>query len=293
MKSIKNIPGIPLVLSVLFALLITSGCERDITVDLPTPEKELVVEGYINPGGPAYVFISRTAEFFAPVDSASLAGYAEKNALVVVSDGIISDTLIAPLPDIGYLYISTQLTGEVGKTYSLYIRTADGKEATSTSTIKAPVVLDSVWFKVQADLDSLGWMWARLSDPGTPGNAYRWFAKRTNKDDDFISPSGSVFEDKFFNGLSFDLVYNRGELPNSTAEEDENEEDGYYKKGDTIVVKFASITKESFDFWRAAETQSSSNGNPFGSAAPLNSNVQGAIGIWEGFSYTLDTVIAQ
>ncbi|MBK9423373.1 MAG: DUF4249 family protein [Bacteroidetes bacterium] len=93
--------------------------------------------------------------------------------------------------------------------------------------------------------------------------------------------------------MSFDLVYNRGELPNSTAEEDENEEDGYYKKGDTIVVKFASITKESFDFWRAAETQSSSNGNPFGSAAPLNSNVQGAIGIWEGFSYTLDTVIAQ
>lgn len=293
MKSLKNIPGIPLVLSVLVALLITSGCERDITVDLPTPEQELVVEGYINPGGPAYVFISRTAEFFAPVDSASLAGYAEKNALVVVSDGIISDTLIAPLPDLGYLYVSTQLTGEVGKTYSLYIRTTDGKEATSTSTILPPVALDSVWFKVQGDLDSLGWMWARLSDPGTPGNAYRWFAKRTNKDDDFITPSGSVFEDKFFNGLSFDLVYNRGELPNSTAEEDENEEDGYYKKGDTVVVKFASITKESFDFWRAAETQSSSNGNPFGSAAPLKSNVEGAIGIWEGFSYTLDTVIAQ
>lgn len=293
MKSLKNIPGIPLVLSVLFVLVLASGCERDITVDLPNPEQELVVEGYINPGGPAYVFISRTAEFFAPVDSASLAGYAEKNALVVVSDGIISDTLIAPLPDLGYLYVSTLLTGEVGKTYSLYIRTSDGKEATSTSTIMPPVALDSVWFKVQGDLDSLGWMWARLSDPGTPGNAYRWFAKRTNKDDDFITPSGSVFEDKFFNGLSFDLVYNRGELPNSTAEEDENEEDGYYKKGDTVVVKFASITKESFDFWRAAETQSSSNGNPFGSAAPLKSNVQGAIGIWEGFSYTLDTVIAQ
>lgn len=46
-------------------------------------------------------------------------------------------------------------------------------------------------------------------------------------------------------------------------------EAGYFKIGDTIVVKYATITKESFDFWRSAETQASSNGNPFGSPAPL------------------------
>jgi hypothetical protein len=90
-------------------------------------------------------------------------------------------------------------------------------------------------------------------------------------------------------------VYNRGEPPNSTAPEDDSEspEDGFYKIGDTIVVKWASITKESFDFWRSAETQSSSNGNPFGSPAPLKGNIEGGIGIWEGFSFSTDTTIAQ
>ncbi len=153
--------------------------------------------------------------------------------------------------------------------------------------------LDSVWFQVQPGLDTLGWAWATLNDPPVAGNSYRWFAKRLGKDDDFIAPLGSVIEDKFFNGLYFDFAYNRGQVPNSTAEDDENEEAGYFKVGDSIVVKFASITEQSFDFWRAAETQASSNGNPFGSPAPLKSNIEGALGIWEGFSFTLDTIVAQ
>jgi len=269
------------------------ACEKDITVDLAQPEIKLVVEGYINPGGPAYVFISRTNAFFAPVDSISLLNSTEKNALVIVSDGIISDTLVAPVPGIGYFYISPNMLGEVGKTYTLRIHTQDGKTATSVTSIPVPVALDSIWFKPRSEGDTLGYTWAKITDPPASGNNFRWFAKRLGKDDDYIAPSGSAFNDKFFNGLTFEFAYNRGSVPNSTAEDDNNEEEGAFKIGDTIVVKFASITKDSYDFWRAAETQSSSNGNPFGSPATLKSNIKGGIGIWEGFSYTLDTTVAQ
>lgn len=280
----------------LFAISAVScfiSCEEDITVDLPVPEEQLVVEGYITPGSPAFVFISKTAAFFAPVDSATLVSYTIKDAIVTISDGFTTDTLLAPAPDLGYLYVSPNMLGEIGKTYFLNIELPDGRVANSVTTIFNPVPLDSVWFEVQPGLDSLGWTWATLSDPPTPGNCYRWFAKRLGKDDDFVAPTGSVLEDKFFNGLTFDFIYNRGTAPNSTAEDDENEEAGYFKVGDTIVIKFAAITEDSFDFWRAAETQASSNGNPFGSPAPLKSNVNGAVGIWEGFSYSLDTIVAQ
>ncbi len=285
--------------NVFFVLLLAglmtglSSCEKDITVDLPDPEIQLVIEGYINPGGPAYVFISNTAAFFDPVDSQSLLAATEKNALVTVSDGVITDTLIPPVPGIGYFYISPFITGEVGKTYTLSVRTQSGKTATAITSISPPVTLDSIWFERQSVDDTLGWTWARLTDSPLPGNSYRWFAKRLGKDDDFIAPIGSVLEDKFFNGLSFVFAYNRGMKANSTADDDNNEEEGFFKVGDTIVVKFASITKESFEFWRAAETQASSNGNPFGSPAPIKSNITGGIGIWEGFSYTLDTTVAQ
>ena len=279
-----------LMIAIVFGI---SGCEKDITVDLDQPEIKLVIEGYINPGGPAYVFISRTDAFFAPVDSVSLLNATEKNATVIVSDGIITDTLIDPVPGIGYFYISSNIIGEVGKTYTLRVLTQDGLTATAITTIPTPVALDSIWFKPRSEGDTLGFTWAKITDPPVVGNNFRWFAKRLGKDDDFIAPFGSVFNDKFFNGLSFEFAYNRGAAPNSTAEDDNNEEEGTFKIGDTIVVKFASITKDSYDFWRAAETQASSNGNPFGSPAPLKSNIKGAIGIWEGLSFTLDTTVAQ
>lgn len=280
---------------ILVPVLIFSSCEKDITVDLPEPEEKVVVEGYITPGQNAYVFVSRTTAFFAPTDSNALLASAEKNALITITDGFSIDTMVALSQSIGYVYVAPNMTGVIGRTYLLRVETTDGHILTSVTSIPQPVPLDSIWFELQGQSDSLGWIKARLNDPPLIKNNYRWFAKRLGKDDDFITPSGSVFEDRFFDGLSFDFVYNRGEPPYSTAEEDDpdNPEDGFYKIGDTLVVKFASITPESYEFWRAAETQAVSNGNPFGSPAPLKSNIVGGIGIWEGFSFTLDTTIAQ
>jgi hypothetical protein len=281
------------VVFLLVVLVFLSSCEKDITLDLPDAEQKLIVEGYITPGAPAYVFLSKSAGVYDPLDTSSLINYSIINAVVTISDGFITDTLVQVDPSIGYLYISPGIIGQVGRTYTLNVKTTEGFTASSITHIDPPVSLDSVWFQAIPELDSLGWVWGRLTDPDTLGNRYRVFAKRLGKDDDFIAPLGSVSDDNFYNGLSFDFAYQRGEVPNSDAPDDENEEEGYFKRGDTIVVKFACITKESYDFWRAAEAQTSNNGNPFGSITPLVSNVNGAIGIWEGYSFTLDTLIAQ
>ncbi len=288
LKSIKYIVMSTLLSTIIFF----ASCEKDITVDIPESDPKIAIEGYISPGQPAYVFLSRTTSFFAPTDSLSLIASAIKGATVTISDGIITDTLVEVLPSIGYLYVSTQVLGQVGSSYVLNISTQEGEFASAITTIRPPVALDSVWFYAQPELDSLGWAWGRLSDPAAPGDHYRWFAKRLGKDDDFIAPLGSVSEDKFFNGLTFDFAYNRGQKPNSNEEDDNNEESGWFKQGDTIVVKFTSITRESFLFWRSAESQTASNGNPFGTPAPLKSNITGGIGIWEGFSFTIDTIYA-
>lgn len=281
------------VIFLFFSVLFFASCEKDITLDIPGAEQKLVVEGYITPGFPAYVFLSKTAGVYDPLDTNSLINYSVIGAIVTISDGFTTDTLVQVDPSIGYLYISPAMVGVVGRSYTLNVVTPEGFTASSVTHINPPVSLDSAWFQVIPELDSLGWIWGRLSDPDTMGNRYRVFAKRLGKDDDFIAPFGSVTDDKFYNGLTFDFAFQRGSVPNSDAEDDNNEEAGYFKLGDTIVVKSACITKESYDFWRAAETQASNNGNPFGSITPLVSNVNGALGIWEGFSFTLDTVVAQ
>lgn len=292
----KYINSTFLIVSTFLVAFLFNSCEKDITVDLPQPEEKLVIEGYIEPGSPPYVLISKTAPYFAPFDPNSLLQYTIKNAKVTVRcvEDNITDTLIQLLGDTGYFYVSFNMLGQVGKTYELNVVTEDGKTASAVTHIGQPIPLDSTWFKIQEGKDSLGFAWAKLTDPDTVGNCYRWFAKRIGKDSSFIAPIGSVFEDKFINGKSFDFAYNRGSVPNSTASDDTSEvESGFFKKGDVIVVKFCTINNASFKFWRSAETQSSNIGNPFANTTPLVSNINGAIGIWEGYSPSFDTIVAQ
>ncbi len=273
-------------------LLLVTACEKDITVDLPPAERKIVVEGYIEVGQNPYVLLSVTQDYFAPFDSLSLLASGVRGALVVIDDGTTSDTLTEVSQQFGYLYVSGNLVGEVGKTYSLYIRTQEGLELTSETHCFPPIPLDSAWFKVQPDEDSLGFAWAHMTDPDTLGNVYRWFARRIGKDDVFIAPLGSVFDDKFINGESFDFAYNRGQLPNSTSDDDLNEEEGFFKVGDTIVVKFCTAGRATFDFWRAAESQISNNGNPFAGLNFIESNIEGGIGIFEAYTPSYDTIVA-
>ena len=288
-------------LAFLAAATVFSGCEKTVTVELPNVDDKIVVEGYIETGQPPYVILSRSLDFFGTVNLNSIVQNTIQGATVTVSDGFITDTL-QQIPGFG-VYVSQQLTGTPGRTYYLTVR-ADGEILTAKTLLPNPVELDSVWWKVDGQRDSLGFAWAHLSDPDTLGNYYRWFARRINrytygelagqqKDSIFIAPLGSVFEDKFINGRSFDFNAARGRLRNSDKEDDLNEESFFFKRGDTIVVKFTSIDRAHFEFWRSEETQVSNNGNPFGSITPITSNINGGLGIWGAYSTTFDTIYAQ
>ncbi len=272
------------------------ACEKNITVSLPDSQPQIVVEGYIEDGQFPWVVVTKSDGFFNPIDSSSLQKLVISNALVTVSDGLQTDTLPLIIDPFRFPYLyykALHLKGEIGKTYALRVVIPDGQVLTATTSIAPPIPLDSTWFKVQEGMDSLGFVWGHLTDPDTVNNCYRWLAKRATEDDDYIAPGGSVFEDRFINGKSFDFGYARGHIPNSEKDEDLNEEAGYYKVGDTIYVKFCTIDYANFYFWRTAETQSSTNGNPFASPSALKGNIKGGLGIWGGYAVTFDTIYAK
>jgi hypothetical protein len=287
----------------LFLLGLVS-CEKNISITLPVVSPQVVVEGHIETGQGAYVVLTRSSAYFAPLDTAAILNSIVRYATVIVSDGIHTDTLpmitdILPLSN-QYLYTTylpwyykkanPTVIGRVGGSYNLTI-IADGKKLTSTTTIPVPVKLDSAWFKYQPPSDSLGFIWAHLTDPAADANYYRWYAKRLHKDKKYLAPFGSAFNDKFINGKSFDFAYNRGIEPGSRALDDNNGEAGYFKKGDTVVVKFCSVDYNTYTFYYSYETEGANAGNPFGAPSNIKTNIQGGLGVWGGFSTTFDTVI--
>ena len=304
------------------------GCEKEITVELPDTPEQLVVEGVVEPGLPPYVILTRTQGYFDPFDQNSIANSFVRGALVTVDDGdgpiALTELCSTAIPDslralfseltgidpalvsnVDICVYSTQdqsVWGEVGRTYRLRVE-AEGKILTSETTIPNPVPLDSVWFELalqRPDDDSLGYAWGTLTDPDTMGNHYRWMARRISRDEEgnvedptFISPLGNTFQDKYVNGLTFDFSFIRGRQFYSEQEEDNNEEAGFFKVGDTIAVKFLSIGFDEHEFYTSYDENVGSSGDLFSTPVNAKSNIVGGLGIWAGWGVYADTIICQ
>jgi len=305
------------------------GCEKEITIDIPPADPKLVIEGIIEADGinqtPPVVMLTKSTGYFEPTSLSALESLFIHDAVVSIRvDNVdypleelclnnldtsfldIAASFLGVSPDqlngfnyciytvpLGNLITNNYLYGEVGKTYALTV-VHEGTTYTSTTQIPQLVELDSVWFKTQ-DSDSLGFAWARLTDPSQLGNAYRWRARRINqnqdgepKDPTFVPPSGSSFEDKFFNGASFEFAYDRGLVDN----DDPGDAPRYFNKEDTVAIKFCTIDMDVYQFLRIYEVEANSNGSPFSSPTTIPTNITGGgLGLWAGYGATYDTII--
>lgn len=275
----------------LFTFLLS--CTEDVNLSVIGVDKKVVIEGSIENGKAAQVAITRSSPVSQTIDFNSIL---VTDAKVYVSNGLFTDTLILGVDSSAsfpFVYKGTTVIGAAGQTYYLTV-VADGKTFTSITTIPQPVALDSVWWKEQPPEDSLGYAWARISEPVGSGNAYKWFAKRPTKDRRFIAPYGSTFDDKFIDGKTFDFAYNRGTDPSDAeaAAEEDSEDDGYYRNTDTVYIKFCTIDNNTAKFYTTYEAALQSNGNPFSSPTTIISNINGgALGVWGGFGCTYDTIM--
>lgn len=269
--------------------LVFFSCRKDIKVKLPEYKQKVVIEASIETNGYASVFLSYSIPFFGDFDYSQPTDAFIKGAIVTVSDGTLTETL-TETPGIGYYYFGTTLKGQAGKTYYLEV-TVNGKTYTANTFIHPPVALDSLYFK--GEKDTLGYIWAHLTEPAGLGNNYRWFAKRLNRGDLFYAaPFNSVFDDKFIDGKAFEFAYDRGPQPNQVQEYKDDPEENYFKRGDTVVVKFCTIGRREYDFWYSYYLNKSSNGNPFSAPSNIVSMTEGddVLGGFFGYSPSFDTL---
>jgi len=290
-------------LSLIFIAALLS-CEKEITVDLPRPELKIVIEGAIEEGEYPWVFVSRNSAYFDVFefdisDQAILQKHLVLDATVIVSDGIITDTLellLNPFVFPFFQYKGNTIKGEVNKSYSLTV-IADGNVYTANTTIPQAVPIDSMKFKPETNQDTIGYVWIYLKDPDTVGNYYRVFTQIIGRDNTFTRPYPSVTDDKFFNGQKAEYSLYRGRDPlNDEFDDDNLDKDGvprwFFRVGDEVIVKLTTIDAEHYRFWYSVEQQYISDGNPFASPISVKSNISnGALGVWGGYGVFKDTIL--
>ncbi len=277
------------ILLLIFSITAVYSCNDDLEIDIREPDALIVVDGWIETGDQAKVFLTTNSPYFTSIDSSSLRDLVLSRAKVSLSDGAYTEVLILRkdsryFPP--YYYAGNTIFGETGKTYTL---TAEygGRSISAQTTIPPMVKIDTTFFEFIEGEDSLGYLTLTFTDPPDEKNYYRVFTKQEGKDERFISSFIMAIDDQYFSGKEISFSIYRA--PESFLSTDES---SYFQLGDTIVVKLCTMDKPSYEFWSSYQDEVINATNPFASSMiNVKSNISGdGLGIWGAYGISIDTL---
>lgn len=270
----------------LLAAVLPVACERGFG---DAAEPQLVVEGWIDSGRFPVVVLSRTVPItddYQP--TGQLAECVERWARVAVSDGEREVVLVGMADESHfppYVYTTSDLRGEPGRTYRLTVDCPDGTHAEAVATIPEPAAIDS-FAVVQADgADTLRQLYAYVAGARGADRCYRVFTQ--------VLGSRYGYLPSYLGLATGDMLPAGGRMPVNRGRTNlESDYTPYFSVGDTVMVKVARIDSAAYSFWRGYEDMIELSRNPlFPVTNNLHSNVSGALGYWFGYGSAFGSVI--
>lgn len=268
---------------ILMLILSLSGCDKDFSND----EIKLVVDGYIDDGGNPVIFVTTTL----PVRDGATGMKDIKDHLAIFGkititvDGVTrvmtatpKSTLLPP-----YEYTHYSLTGEAGKTYTIDVTYYD-LHATATTTIPQKTELDEIW--TEQITDSLYTIKTRFTDREGKGDHYKFFSYCEGETyTNYGSCMLGLIDDADLNDSVVEATVYR------PVTMDTRSYSPYFKKGETVYIKFCTLDEDSYEFWKDFETQRlGSRIALFPSSNNIHHNVEGGLGLWAGYGASFYTV---
>ncbi len=282
---------------ILFLFVIISiGCERNISVNLDQTDPKLVVDASIENNGLPLLVLSRSLNYFNSFSTELISNSFEHDAIVSITDGSDTAALIefSYTNDSGYTfyYYTCDITnprnviyGKFGKSYSIFITTVAGANYMASTTIpELTKTCDSLWWKESPDTNDTGKvvLYGLFNDPPGLRNYVRYFTGTNGEP--FFPGYTSAFDDLVVDGTTYTFQIPKGYNRNDSLDLN-NDDFGFFDHGDTVIFKFCNIDLAAYDFWRTWEYAYQSNGNPFSSPIKVLGNISnGALGAFTGYA---------
>jgi len=266
-----------------FMLAIMFGCEREVELSFPEAETQIVVDGVIEQGTYAKVYLTFSFPFFSSVDSAKLFSGILSRAKVTVSTGDTSEVLVLVRNTDYYpplYYKGFEIKGEVGGVYYLKVE-FEGKVLTAVTSIPEVPVFNYLKYQTDFRFDSSGYIYLNFTDNSSQKNYYRTFTKTMGKENLYYPTFINSFDDIYFNGqtVGFQLYNGTGKMTDLY-----NDSSRYFKLGDSVIVKLSAMDKAHFDFWNSYQGKTLNINSLSGSYSKIISNINGGLGIWGGYA---------
>jgi hypothetical protein len=291
----------------LFCLLAAaSSCdsfERNINIDLPEVERQLVIECYLRPGEPYRLLLTETKGYFDPLDECPMV----QGAVAVIEHAGRRDTLTEALylgectltnPNFVpyfddsrtrfYNYGSSEICPlDYNSDFTISVYDATGnRTATATTRMIPPVPITSFVTIWNADT-SKAYAFIRAQDDGNTVDFYRiqLHKRRLYRPDSLTNGFFNVAKNPDFDVTIDDARFFNGEEIAFGTNYD-------YEREDTLIATIYHLEQAYHDYLEGIDESESANGNPFAQPPTIKSNVSGGTGIFTFLSFDRDTIVA-
>ncbi len=256
----------------LLSIIVFSGCQKVINVDLNEAAPRIVIEGIINDRrGPYTVMISKSGSYFNQPVLPPVSGAV---AIITDNSGTI-DTLKEINPGV---YLTSKIRGVPGRTYTLKV-ISENQDYTGTSTMFSHVNIDSL--KLLKD-ESQRFNFGENNQKDTHLEIHCFFRDpveknfyriKVFKNDSTNTENYRLYDDQYTNGEETELRVARATV------------------GDRYRIELFSLDKQTYGYYRTLEDLLFSN-PIFGStpANPDNNLSNGALGYFSAYAVSSRTV---
>jgi hypothetical protein len=266
---------ITIIILALIIFIASCDLEREIDLNLPEFESELVVECYLEPGKPMRAVISETISYFGsglgaalPVVNGAVVKITHNGNVYTLDEGAYFDFISGKI----FNYGSDDIVPfDFDNDFHLEVTDSAGRVLTATTRLLQPTPLDSIQTVMLQD-SSITVLTIHTDNPSETNFWYRTYHRTHVIADSF--KIGFALDDEFINGQNNQLVI--GGPP-------------VFEHGDTAVITLFHIEEAYSQFIETTGAAESNNGNPFGTPGTIKSNVSGGMGIFTGLTYVRDT----
>jgi hypothetical protein len=254
-------------------LIVFSGCQKVINVDLNNAAPRIVIEGLVSDRrGPYVITITKSGSYFNQPVLPAVSG-----AKVTITDNAgVSDTLRETDPGI---YLTSKTRGIAGRTYTLKVL-SENIEYQGTSTMSEHVDIDSLTL-VRSDFQRIDFggnnpnriryeIHCFFSDPPQK-NFYRF---KVFKNDSINTQSYRLYDDQYTNGEETELRVSGAEA------------------GSTYRIELQSIDQATYGYYRTLADLIFSN--PLFGSTPANPNTNlsnGSLGYFGTAAVSTKTIV--
>lgn len=276
-------------ISIFFIIILFASCTSTIELEQGDYEKKVVVDGWIESGNYANVYLTWSSPFLSDLDSASIRETFINYAKVTLtsSEGE-SEILVLKRQNNTFppfVYKSVQIKGKAGLRYDLKVE-VEGLNITASTSIPQPPEITRL-IMVPMD-DSTGFLKGELKPDGTKDEfLFINFKSKMSRDEIFRPCRIPVWWAKKTSELSVFNIYRNTKtymnLINPKSDPYYGWPEFRFSLQDSVSVKVGNIDQESYDILFSVLTDQAVQENPFSfNSTGIKSNISGGIGRWTG-----------